>query len=46
MNADRVIWAPRLFDIQVTDYRLDTVRSNGVWDGTLAGHTSKSAPGS
>ena len=23
----------RLFDIRVTDYRLDTVRSNRVWDG-------------
>ncbi|OBF30805.1 NAD(P)H dehydrogenase [Mycobacterium sp. ACS1612] len=26
----------RLFDIRVTDYRLDTVRSNRVWDGAPA----------
>ncbi len=26
----------RLFDIRVTDYRLDTVRSNRVWDGVQA----------
>jgi len=26
----------RLFAIEVTDYRLDTVRPNRVWDGALA----------
>jgi multimeric flavodoxin WrbA len=26
----------RLFDIRVTDYRLDTVRSNKVWEGAIA----------
>lgn len=33
----------RLFDIRVTDYRLDTVRSNKVWGGSSGGGTPEAA---